>query len=441
MKKIITGLLVGLAFTPTAFAADLIDIINLAHNNDARFQQAQGTYRANLEFLSQARSTWFPIVRGNATKSTYNKTKNTNSLGESNVQANISRVYNITITQPVINVNNWVEIRRSHQVSNQAEATIRAAELDLLIRASNAYFDVLAAKDTLRFTIAEKKALARELDQVQQRFKVGLEAIPAVNDATARYDAVVSREITARTQVENKYEALREITATLPGPLARIHDNIPLLPPNPANAEDWVKTAKLRNFDIAAQHYAAETARYQWKATHAAFSPTVNIVGAFNETRGGRNFGFGSFDTLQKDISVEIASPVFQGGFLVSRARQGRSLYQAALANFDATEKSVISLTRQAYNNVIAGIGAVRADRQAVKSAQSSVESSEAAYRVGTRTIVDVLDAQKELYNAQRQLSVDLYAYVKALLELKRQAGTLNIQDLQEVNSWLIETA
>lgn len=419
-----------------ALATDLLDIIVLAHRNDPTFKQAQSSYAGNKETLSQARANLFPVLETNASGSFYNNTTN-QATGQSASTVNSrQRSYTVRLTQPVFDLRSWLDIKRSHQVVKQAEADVKVAEQDLFVRAANAYFDVLEANDTLRFTTAEKKANARQLDQARQRYKVGLDAVTSVYDAKAAFDAVAAREINSRNEVQNKFESLREITGVLHGSLVPLRSNVPLMKPDPADVSTWVTFARKRNYELMSKRFQTEAARYAVKVQRAEYVPKVNVVASYTDNRG-RNFGTSTFDQKVKDIAVAVESPTLQGGRLLSQSRQQQATYETALAELDATEKGVVSKVRQSYNSVLSGISAVRADRQAVISAQSSLESTEAAFKVGTRTIVDVLDKQKDLFDNQRRLASDQYAYIRSVLNLKQAAGILSIADLEEINTML----
>ena len=437
MKKLLSALIVSLAsVSQNASATDLIDVIALAYQNDPTFQQAQHQRNVNVEFLSQARSALFPALESSAQNALISKVRNRPNNLPSSTVVNKPHEYFVELRQPLVNVGAWMEVKRSHQIVNQANATLKAVELDLYVRSANAYFDVLEAKDFLFFTKAEVKAQRQQLTHAEQRFQVGVEPRTSVYEVKARYDAVVARELAARNELANRLEALSAITGVHHSDVVSMRSRIPLLPPNPIAIKAWDKLAIKYSYTLAAKRHDAEIAHYAVKVQNSQYIPKLNLVGTYSD-RHGQPFNTSTIDTTAADVGVQVVMPVFQGGNLSSLSRQRKASYDVALADLDGTLKQVRLNVHQAYNSVLTGIGIVRADRQAVFSSKSSLESTTVAFQEGTRTILDVLDTRKDYYDNLRQLSADQYNYIRAFIELKRSAGVLSIADIKKINSWL----
>lgn len=438
IKKII-GFLVIAALSSNSQATDLIDAYWQAVKNDPTFRAAKSQLQANQEVIKQAKSGLWPILTTSTSKALFNSTRNetiTTTGGSAAVARNKPRSINVTITQPIFTYETYARIKEAKATVRKAVADYQASQQDLMIRVANTYLDVLEAQDTLAFTMSEKKAIARQLDQAKQRYKVGLDAITSVYDAQASYDAVISREITAQNDLRNRLETLGEITGQTYGSLVTIRENLPLQRPEPDNIDTWVRSALRFNKTLLSARADVDIAREQVSVAKGAMIPTLNLVASYDNSEAN-DFGFGNSSVRAKQIGLSVDVPVFQGGRLLSEANQAGHNLNTTVAQLDATVKSTVSRTRQSYNSILSGIGAVSADRQAVKSSQSSLDSTEAAFKVGTRTMVDVLDKQRDLFDVKRRLASDQYNFIKEVLRLKLAAGLLNIADLEEINSWL----
>ncbi len=434
MRNTIYTLLFFLAAAHPAAAGNLLDIYRLAVENDPQLRGAEAAHLATLESKPQSRALLFPAISGSASttgnrleisKPTPSATSHFNSSG-----------YTLSLTQPVYHHDTYVQLRQSDARIAQADALLGAAQQDLMLRSATRYFDVLAAQDNLEFARAEKKAIAREREQSRQRFEVGLVAITDVQEAQARFDTALAQEIAAERQLTSSVEALREVTARQHDALAVLTEQLPLLTPEPADVEQWTETALKQNLQYTAAQHASAVAEEEIARQSAGHYPTLDIVGnrVFSESGGGR---FGASETLNDSISLQINAPIFQGGLVNSRTREARHKYTQAQENQEQQLRSVVRQTRDAYAGVIAGISRVKALQQSVLSHQTALEATEAGSQAGTRTEVDVLDAQRELFRARRDYARTRYDYILEGLRLKQAAGTLSQTDLEQVNTWL----
>lgn len=440
MKKLLqlVSVLCLISFALRGQADDLVDTMRLAQRNDPEFKAAASTRDSTLEAYPQARSGMLPLINITGRSSRMritNSAGNIISLGGTRVAG--SNDYTLRLEQPLINFTNWMQLFEARATVKQAIATYNAAVQDLIIRVASAYFAVLEAQDNVRFTAAEKEANEQQLLQAKQRFEVGLDAITSVHDAQASYDNVVARLISTKNEVQNSLERLKQITGVRHEKLAPLKTTIPLVRPKPNNSDQWIKMSTQKNYDLIAARFAAQAARENIKINYSGHFPIVNLFADYRENHTGNVTGSGNLDQRIETIGIEVNVPIYQGGLVVSQTRQARYDYLTAINNLDEAYKATVSNTRQFFNNVVSGIGIIKAAKQAIISAESSLESNRAAFKVGTRTILDVLNRQRDLYDTQRVLAAEQYRYIINILELKRAAGTLNIADLEEINSWL----
>ena len=435
MRQTILALcLITLTLASPARAENLIDIYRLAQQNDPQLRGAEAARLAVLESKPQSRALLFPTLSANV--STTTNRLDLTLPASSGISHFNSNAYSLNLTQPVYHHDTYVQLRQSDARIAQADATFSAAEQDLMTRVATRYFDVLAAQDNLEFAHAEKKAIAQQLDQSQQRFDVGLIAITDVQEARARFDSARAQEIDAERQQSSTLEALREVTAQQHQGLSLLNDSIPLVTPDPANVEQWTDTALKQNLQISAAQSGADVAREEIERQRSGHYPSIDIVGshAFSASGGGR---FGSSEILNDTLTLQLSAPLYQGGLITARTREAAFRYNQALEALEQQRRSVVRQTRDAYLGVNANISRVQALKQSVVSNSTALESTTAGLEVGTRTQVDVLDAQRELFRAQRDHARARYDYILETLRLKQAAGTLSPADLEQINTWL----
>jgi outer membrane protein len=358
----------------------------------------------------------------------------------------------LTLTQTVFNFAQFKALSGAHAVSRAADATLNAASQNLMLRVAQAYFSVLRDEDNLRYNRANKKSFNEQYGQIQQEYKSGLKTITDVYTARSSYDTAAAAYIGAETQLADDRENLRAITGSLYPELARLREQFPLVSPQPAAMEAWVNTAKDQNWAVKAAEYTSQAARENVKQQVANHLPTVSLQGAYNVAYNNNLTNNSAIDSLQPTpfapnrahtsdatVSLNLGMPLFSGGQVVAQTNQARYNYEAANQKLEATLRNIMNTTRQSYLGVMSGIEQVQADRQAIKSTFSSLDGLRSAYRVGTQTLVDVLNQQQKVFQAETQYATDRYAYVMSLLTLKQAAGTLSEEDLQAINAWLDE--
>lgn len=416
-------------------AVNLEDVYAIAETSDPQFKQVAAAKRAILEQRPQALAGLLPTASLNANTASNDQDINVEGLGASGKNSFNSHGYSLNVSQPLFRLDRYVQLRQASSMIRQADAELSSAQQDLMLRVSEAYFNVLAAEDSLQFAQAEKKSLSKQLDQAKQRFEVGLTAITDVQEAQAGYDLAVSQEIVAENEIDNANEALRAITGEYISNLNGLNDGLPLLSPQPADIDTWTDTSLQQNLDVLSATYAVDTAREEIRLRKTGHLPTLDLFATHAyDSSGGR---FGASTIRSTVVGLELNVPLFQGGFVSSRAREAEQRLDEQLQRLEQARRQAQRLTRQAYLGVISGISQVKALNQAVISSETALLSTQAGFEVGTRTAVDVVATERTTSQARRNHSRSKYDYILNTLRLKRAAGVLSTTDLTQLSEWL----
>ena len=433
---LLAGPLLVLA-SQNAAAIGLRDIYALALDNDATYLAATAENRAAQELVPQAKARFLPNVGADATISGVRRDIfDTPNVTASEHDGFFSGSMSLSITQPIYRKDLLVQITQADTQTQQSNARFAGALHDLIFRVADRYFAVLGAVDSLEFANAEREAIEQQLTQSQQRFEVGLIAVTDVEEARAGRDLAVARVIAAETELDGTYEALREVTGRYLRALDPLGDSMTLVVPEPNNIDAWTETALEQNRELEATRLEVTRLRDDIRRVEAGHLPTVDIVGSsgYSWSSGPDS---GNTKTLDTSVGLRLSLPLYQGGLVLSKTRQSQHLHQQALENHERQRRATQRLARDSFRGVLSGISRVNALQQAVRSAESALEAIEAGFQVGTRTSVDVLNAQRELFSARRDFSSARYAYILNVLRLKQAAGTLAPEDLAEIDAWL----
>jgi outer membrane protein len=425
------SLVLGAIGGPAAWAADLTEAYRDAAASDPQLRQVAANREATQEVKPQARALLLPDLRATGS---YDRTYNfdNDALPDSASKGSYdSRNYSLTLSQPIYNRETQYRIKQADSAISQADETLVSAQQKLITQVTELYFQVLSALDTLTFTIADKSAIARQLEQAKRRFEVGLITITDVYEAQARFDLANASEIEARNQVSKAREALRQVTGKEYPQFNVLDPKAPLDPVEPANADAWVTMAINNNPDIRSARFAVDSARDNIEVQRSGHYPTLGL----KATKYDNNEGIVNRDADQ--IGVELTIPLYQGGAVSSRTRQAAYEYQAAQEALERTQREVIRNTRDSYRGLETARSRVKALEQARISNQSSLEATQAGFDVGTRTIVDVLNAERDLLRAIRDLSVSRYDYIINRLRLLEASGQISDRAIEAVNRWL----
>jgi outer membrane protein len=416
-----------------AAADDLLSVYALALQSDPEYQAAIAAHQAALEVAPQSRAALLPSIgiSGLASRDRYDP----RSGGDTSYATN--QTYSVTLRQAIYDRTSMVQLKQADSSIAQADAQLTAAQQDLLLRVATRYFLVLGAQDNLTFVQSDKIAIGRTLEQAQKRFEVGLAAITDTLDAQARYDIVVSDEINAEKLLDDAREALRELTGELPVAPEILQADIPMLNPEPADQDEWVTAAIDQNPLLLAAIAATEVAKQEIQVQKSGHYPSLDMTADYSY----RDTQFGGFSSLERNdsaVGLELTLPLYQGGLITSLTRQSRYAYTQAQDEQEKQRRSTERQARDTYRGVISGISKVEALQNAVVSNEKAVESAEAGFQVGTRSIVDVLDAQRELLLARRDYARSRYDYLLDTLRLKQAAGILSETDLAQINNLLV---
>lgn len=459
MRPLAAGLALWLA--SSAGSADTLrEIYELALENDAQLKAARATWRADAEALALGRSALLPQLRAEGSYTDADTEQNgvqprfdtaTGDLLPLNqtVEGDLeTTAWSVRLTQPLFDLPAWFSFQRGQELSNQAEAQFTAEQQELIIRVAGAYFDVLRAQDNLRAAQAEERATQRQLEQTQQRFEVGLIAITDVHEARAAYDTVVAQRLTFEGQVAIALEQLSVITGRNHTELWLLDKDFPVAPPVPADRAAWVAFALENNPSLKAALYGMEAARYNARSKRMEHLPKLSgsLLHQEEEVNGQQQYGVanqsyrfpGDADTETQAVMLSVTMPIFTGGYISAERRQAAERYNAALQERIYVERSVVQGARAQHIAVVTDAQRVQARAQAIVSAQSALDATQAGYEVGTRNIVDVLNAQRVLFASARDYANARYDYVLDSLQLKETAGTLNPEDVLELNQWLV---
>jgi len=467
MIRILLGLMIALSFNPVATAENLLDIYERAIRQDPSLREAEANRLATLESKPQALSALLPqltagggygyaqadgnsvisqVIQNPANPGDPTDTITIEIPNEFDQNATTLQ-WRVDLRQSVFKWDQWVTLRRADKQVAQAEADFRAAGQDLMIRVATAYFNVLAAQDTLESEQAAKDAIARQLEQANKRFEVGLIAITDVQEAQSGYDQAVATEILAKRNLATSKESLREIIGEYPENLVSPKDEIPLISPTPAIEDEWVDMALQQNLNLLSSELGAQITRDNVSFQRSGHFPSLEIQGSYNgldstgdreNTRSGNTLTSPTDnDRSGYDISLQLSVPIYSGGSVSSKTKQAVYEHRAARERFERTARQTERETRDAFLGVVSEIARVKALKQARASAQTALQATEAGFDVGTRTTVDVLDQRRKLFIADVNYARSRYDYIINVLRLKQAAGGLIVDDLAEVNSWL----
>ena len=428
-----------------AGANGLLDAYRLAQQQDQTFQAALHARDAAVEARPQAWSALLPQLSGqggwerdrlHVLQAGGVPLNTTGPAPQSAIDWYTTRSYQLNLSQALFNWSAFETVAQSDRQVAQAEATFRSAEQSLITRTASAYFAVLSAQDTLRADLDAQASYKQQLLEARKKFDVGLAAITDVRNAQAAYDSGTSAVIADRAAMDNAKRALGLIEGDPVSAIAGLHEDIPLVSPNPADAEQWSKAAGTDNPDLMASYDATEAARKQVAVYRAKYLPTVAASGTLN--RSDSHSPFGS-DALDDAYALTLTWNIFQGGLVQSQVRQAVASYQQNLAQYELERRTVDQNTRNDYEGVVSGIAAVKANKLAVVSNQTSVDATTVGLRVGTQTEINLLTARQALAAAQKSYYQSRYAYLNSFLALKQDAGRLGEHDLEDIDR-LVDT-
>jgi outer membrane protein len=435
-RPAVAGALCALLVSPVPAASDLLSVTRAALANDAQFQSARAQRSASAEKLPQARAGLLPSLSLSGTTQWNDVSVSRPLEGDSRYN---SHNFSFQLTQPLFRWANWVQYEQGKLQVLAADALFEQARQDVILRAAQAYFDLLYAQDALESIVTQKGAASEQLELARKSFEVGTVTITDVHEAQSRFDLAGAQEIAARSDIEVKRHALALITGSTPDTLRRLRPDVTFSLPVPARMEDWVERAQSESLAVTAQLANQEIAGREVERQRAGHYPTVDLVATYGQNKTVVTFAGTplSNESETGTIGVQVAVPLFQGLGQESRVRESAYLLDRAHAEVDLARRNATLLARQSYLGVANGIAQTAALRAALVSSQSSLDANKLGYEVGVRINIDVLNAQQQLYVTRRDLARALYDTVLAQLRLKAAAGQLGEPEIDAVNALL----
>ena len=412
---------------------NLLEVYKLAQKNDAQLAAAQASMKATQEVLPQSKARLLPSAtltanaKYNSISEPIDDTYNTNGWGAN-------------LTQPLLNMNSWYSLDQAEAQVAQAEAVFANEQQQLILRVSEAYFNVLRAEDSLATAKVQETAVKQQLDQARERYNVGLIAETDVLEAQAVYDSARVTRILGENEVSVAYEGLRTITDHSVTDIANLEKTMPVNAPMPANSDEWVNRAVERNLALDAARKGLDASEQAVRASKANHMPTIDAVAGYNVSNTGIESGYGT-DSAGASIGLQFSLPLYSGGATSSKVRQTAYELDQAQQTYDKNLREINSNTRNLFRTVNSDVERVDARCQGITSSESALNATQSGYEVGTRNITDVLDAQQKLFSATGDYLNARYDFIVNTLKLKQTAGTLVEKDLEELNKWMVKAS
>jgi outer membrane protein len=437
MKKRLLPGLIGLLAAQPAVSMDLVDTYRKALSYDSGIATARATFEAQQAASDVSRSSLLPQIRG------FGEANHTNLDSPDQETHFKTFAYGVRLTQPLFRAQDWFRYDASEFRTEAARADYNLAQQQLILDVASAYFGVLQAADSLTVARSAEAAFQRQYEQAQERFDVGLIAITEVYEARATYDASKSQRIAAESDLAIAREQLARLTGEYEESLNNLRRNFPLKRPEPMDPSAWANLALDQNWRIQSAIYDLNATEANLKTARSGHLPTLDLNASYGKTTIDGSPGPQTLrdDTTEGQIGITLNVPLYLGGGIQAGVRQQRSLVTAAEQSLETVRRDVRVNTRSLFRTVNTNIESARALEQTIISRRSALDATRAGYEVGTRNIVEVLDAERNYYVALRDFANARYDYVVNSLQLKQSAGTLNPQDLADLNNWLSATA
>jgi len=440
--KIYTKSFLALFISFNISSESLLDIYNEALENDPTYKAAEYSYLADKELKVQGRAALLPSITLSGSTNWNEYYQNKELQQQYNSFSTSARV-----TQPLFRLDTWFQYRQSKSLTDAAEADFAFEQQNLLVRTAELYFGVLRAIDNLNAAISEEKAIKKQLDQAKQRFEVGLSAITGVQEAQLAFDLSKASRIRTEGSLYSARESLNALIGREIFSLNELGDGLLIDLPTPSSKEVWVELALENNYQLKAAYLRKKAAKSSARSVASNHLPKIDIVGSQSESETNQ-FNYEGFNingqgipvpsvTGRRNYAIQLSMPLFQGGAVNSRRKQAYSQYERANENTLFTERRIIQEVRSQFSNVLTLVANVNAQKQAVISATSALEATQVGYRVGTRNVVDLLQAEKNLYSAEKNLANAKYDYILANLRLGLASGIITPADIVKINNLL----
>lgn len=421
-----------LFLSPGVSGNDLSTVLQQAIGNDPQWASKVHAYKANKQLVKKTNAAIRPSIIVSA--QAYEEETESDVFGEDDYD---KEVISATLVQPVFRLSNWYTYRKGKQLDKQVEADFKSEEQDFYMRVVEIYLEVLRAEENLRFRLAEKVAIEKQLEQTVERFNAGLAAETDMQEAKAAYDISSVQHIIAEQDLDLALESLVTITGNEYRKIAPLKAEIPVNPPSPDDIKSWNDMALANNYDLKAADHARWAAKKEHRSKRAAHLPTLDLIGSYQDTDRYLQTSLGEMET--SSVSLKLELPIYKGGEIGADRRQAKEQYLQSEDDYNYTKRLIIQNTSNFFRVVKTDVSRVNAQKQSIMSAESALSATEAGYNSGTRTLADVLDAQQTLYGAKRDYGNARFDYIFNLLKLKQLAGSLKKEDVEEINTWLVQ--
>lgn len=441
--------LIAAAVTSQAHAADLWTITQDALQNNSTLGASRSTFQSVEAGRDVARGSLLPQIDATAqvahnnTLESQSSSSAAQSPGAGGTGTGSESSYNSTsagleLTQALYDATSWAELEIAKRETGQQALLLQADRQQLLYDVASAYFEILRANDVLEASISQEKAIKRQLDQAQEQFDVGLVATTDVNEAQASYDLARSQRISAENDLQVSFEALERLTGKRYDSIDALSDDIPIESPEPAGRDNWIQMAIANNPNVQAAQVAVDVSQAEVEQAEAGHKPTLSAFANYNYSDSDQDYLDGHNSDTQ--VGLQASLPIYSGGTTSAQVRQQTYSLEATQYDFEAQRRDTTQQVRSLFTQVMNDVESVEAQRQAIVSNRSALEATRSGYEVGTRNIVDVLDAEQALYQAVSDYADARYTYVTDMVELRQQAGVLDQDVIRDLNQWLRET-
>lgn len=437
-------ILVAAAFCSSSWAATLQDVRQAAEASDPQWKAAQRTWQADQQISSQALGALLPNVTASYGRDrVWNKLED---VGDKKWHRYNRETTAVELQQPLFRLDAWFGYKQAKAVVSSNEAKFKQERQAFLLRVATQYIDVLRSWEMLQFAMANEKSIGRQLEQVQERYKVGLVAVTDVQQAQSTYDGSRVTLISAQSQFDIARDQLQVLTGKSWETLARLKQDLPMDGVMPADPAQWIELAQQQNPQLKASEFAAKAQDYNADVKLGAMLPRLSLSAGYQHqhsdgnTLPGGGGGLG-LDTQGKNIGIQVVMPLFAGGTLNSQRKEAALRAEAAESTYELVFRQTSQAARSQYRLVETDALNVKAGAQAVKSARTALDAVREGYNVGTKTIIDVLNAESALLSARNNHAAARYDYIIDSLSLKATAGVLKLSDLEEISTWLDDSA
>jgi outer membrane protein len=428
-------LALGAGFAGAAQAQSLVELFDAARGYDASYQSAKAQAEATMAKGEQARAGILPTVNLGAGLS---QTSQDSSLSTLNGRSYNTQSAALTASQPLYRSANRATYEQGQKQTLVAQSQLLAAEQDLVVRVSQAYFDVLAATDNLTFVRSQKAAVAEQLASAKRNFEVGTSTIVDSRDAQARYDLTSAQELAADNDVRVKSLALDQLVGKSGSAPQALRTPVQLGPVEPADVNQWVQQSQDNNPLVQQTRIALDVAKLETEKAQDGHKPTLDLTGSYSVANNNGSATSGtSYTTNVASVGLSFNLPLFTGYAVQNRVKETLALEDKARSDLDAAQRSVAQATRSAYFGLQSGLSQVKAYEAAEVSTQSALDANKLGYSVGVKINIDVLNAQSQLYSTKASLAKARYDVLVGGLKLRQAAGVLKVEDLQAVNAQL----